>query len=83
MLFCSEDKLTVAAIMADTIMEMVIHQLENSVSKLVSNTDRPNKHCLMSFSVSGALEFAKYLQNVKVKMSRENCVTQVMFSISF
>ncbi|XP_078365428.1 uncharacterized protein LOC144649735 isoform X2 [Oculina patagonica] len=30
----SEDKLTVASIMADTIMEMVIHQLEYSVSKL-------------------------------------------------
>lgn len=26
--------------MADTIMEMVIHQLENSVNKLVSDTSR-------------------------------------------
>lgn len=30
----SEDKLTVASVMADTIMEIVIHQLENSVNKL-------------------------------------------------
>jgi len=36
----SEDKLTVASIMADTIMEMMIHQLENSVNKLVSGTSR-------------------------------------------
>lgn len=34
---CSEDKLTVASVMADTIMEIVIHQLENSVNKLVSD----------------------------------------------
>lgn len=37
MLFlCSEDKLTVASFMVDTIMEAVIHQLENCVNKLVS-----------------------------------------------
>ena len=35
-LLFSEDKLTVASIMADTIMEMVIHQLEKSVNKMVS-----------------------------------------------
>ena len=32
----SEDKLAVASLMVDTIMEVVIHQLENSVLKLVS-----------------------------------------------
>ena len=36
----SEDKLTVAAVMADAIMEMVIRQLENSVTKLVRITPK-------------------------------------------
>ena len=35
-LFYSENKLTSASVMADVIMEMVIQQLENSASKLVS-----------------------------------------------
>ena len=34
--FSSEDKLAVASVMVDTMMEVVIHQLENSVLKLVS-----------------------------------------------
>ena len=32
----SEDKLAVASVMVDTIMEVVIHQLEKCVLKLVS-----------------------------------------------
>lgn len=43
---CSEDKLTVASVMADTIMEIVIHQLENSVNKLVSDKGNNNLNCV-------------------------------------
>lgn len=45
-LICSEDKLTVASVMADTIMEIVIHQLENSVNKLVSDEGDNNLNCV-------------------------------------